>query len=79
MNRDLADNSVLNGRKSGTNGLHWATVIIARTHRAGDIGEHGEWLCLCRSCNMARRALLAESHAAVPSEPAHQTTTRGVR
>ena len=38
-------------------GVHWATVYIARDHRAADIEKCGEWLCPCRSCTDVRRAL----------------------
>lgn len=63
MNGAKAYNPVRKDDNISTKSLHWATVIIARTHRAGDIAERGEWLCMCRSCGLCRRALVAESQA----------------
>jgi len=52
----------LSGKPSG---LHWATIIIGRTHRAEDIQTFGEWTCPCRSCDACRRALRAEAGGAL--------------
>lgn len=49
--------------------LHWATVFVARDHRADDIEKLGEWLCECRSCANVRRSLHS-LHSGSPGEPA---------
>lgn len=54
-----------------TSGLHWATALIAREHRAGDLEQYGEWLCPCRSCGAAR-TVLHEQTGGSRGEPAQR-------